>query len=227
MPFNLESLSQVDIFVIIIFVFCAFRSGTKGFLLSLIDLIGTVVIFAVSYILAPLGAETIDLTSYFLNVDVGNEYLNALILEKSNEIVWFFAIFIGTSILLLMVKPIFKTIGKIPVIKQLNSLLGAIFGIVQAYVYCLLFIFLLSTPFIPNGSQIIEDSLLRYVESSSAILWNYIDNPSEVISMVQELMAEHTIDTEMIDEFKSWLNENIDDEEVINSIINEVIERKE
>ncbi|MBR3841544.1 MAG: CvpA family protein [Erysipelotrichales bacterium] len=221
MTFPLEYISYVDIAVLVVLTSSVFLGLKKGFLLSLIDLVGTIAIFVMAYILAPLFSDSIMLTSSFLTIDVGNEYLNTLILEKSNELLWFVVLFVVGSVLVLFIKPIFKALDELPVIKQLNHLLGGIFGAIKTYILCLVVVFILSTPIVRNGSIVIEDSILRYVEQSSTVVWELLDNPEEINNALQDIINDNGLSEDLVDSFKSWLAENIDDEKIIESIIEE------
>ena len=221
MTFPIEYISYVDIALLFVLVITLIIGLKRGLLLSLIDLVGTIAIFIMSYILAPLCADMMMLTSSFLNIDVGNEYLNTLILEKSNELLWFIILFAVGSLLVLFIKPIFEAIDELPVIKQLNHLLGGVFGIVKTYVICLVFVFILNTPIIRNGGIIVEKTVLSYVDQSSTIIWELLDNPEDINNVLQDIINGNGIKEDLLDSFKSWLAENIDDEKIINSIIEE------
>ena len=221
MTFPIEYISYVDIALLFVLVITLIIGLKRGLLLSLIDLVGTIAIFIMSYILAPLCADMMMLTSSFLNIDVGNEYLNTLILEKSNELLWFIILFAVGSLLVLFIKPIFEAIDELPVIKQLNHLLGGVFGIVKTYVICLVFVFILNTPIIRNGGIVVEKTVLSYVDQSSTIIWELLDNPEDINNVLQDIINGNGIKEDLLDSFKSWLAENIDDEKIINSIIEE------
>ena len=221
MSFPIEYISYVDIVILVVLIASVIMGLKKGLLLSLIDLVGTIAIFLMSYILAPLCADTMMLTDYFLTIDVGNEYLNTLILEKSNELLWFIILFVVGSVLVIFVKPIFKAIDELPIIKQLNHLLGGIFGALKTYILCLVFVFILNTPIIRNGSIVIEKTYLNYVDQSSTIIWEVLDNPEEINNALQDIINGNGLSEDLVESFKSWLAENIDDEKIIESIIEE------
>ena len=221
MTFPSEYISYIDIVIIVVLILSILIGLKKGFLLSLIDLIGTVAIFMMAYILAPLCSSSMMLINSLVNIDVGNEYLNVLIIEKSNELLWFVILFVVGSILVMFIKPIFKAIDELPLIKQLNHLLGGVFGIIKSYIVCLVFLFILNTPFIKNGSIVIERTLFKYIENSSVVVWEVLDNPEQINNVLQDIMNGNGIKEDLVDSFKIWLSENIDDEQIINSIIEE------
>ena len=68
-----------------------------------------------------------------------------------------------------------------PLIKQVNSVFGAVFSIVNYAIYILLIVLFLSTPIIKNGSDLIDFTYLR----------NMIDITEPVISNYEELISDN------------------------------------
>lgn len=224
MTFPNEYISYVNLVIVVAFAVSVLIGLKKGFLLSLIDLVGTVVIFFVAYFLSPAFAGMFQLTENILNIDVGNQYLNELIIEKSNELLWFVILFVVGSILVALIKPLFKAIGSIPLIKQINHLLGAVFGVLKGYVWCLVAILIFNTPIIKNGGIVIERTWLQPIQESSQIIWKMLDNPEEISTILQDIINGNGVSEEVMDSFNEWLENNIDDEEIVNSIIKQFTE---
>ena len=77
-----------------------------------------------------------------------------------NQIVWFIAVFIICKLILLLVRPVVKMLGKIPLVKQANQLLGGLFGLVNTGIWLVVFSILLMLPFFENGQQVIDATLV-------------------------------------------------------------------
>ena len=84
-----------------------------------------------------------------------------------------------------------------------------------------MFVFILNTPIIRNGGIVVEKTVLSYVDQSSTIIWELLDNPEDINNVLQDIINGNGIKEDLLDSFKSWLAENIDDEKIINSIIEE------
>ncbi|MCU7557106.1 CvpA family protein [Macrococcus capreoli] len=124
----------------------------RGLILQSLHLIGTIGAFIVARMYyAPL-AQKMELIIPFPSAE-GN-YKSAFLNMVTNEmtfynVVSFIILFFITKVILQMVATVFDYIAQLPILKQLNAMLGAVLGFVECYL--LLFIVLFLFSMMPNG----------------------------------------------------------------------------
>lgn len=153
--------SYMDIALIIFLLIGLFIGFKRGLLLSLIELLGLIVALWLSFVFAPQVAERIPLMRAS-EIIAQFPLIGALLLQQINTILWFFILFAAISLLLVLIKPMFKAVNKIPVVGGINQFLGALLGGLKTLFLVWLLSLLLYTPLFSNGSQLVEESYLRF-----------------------------------------------------------------
>ncbi len=227
MTFPLDYIGYLNIALVAVFVITIILGVKKGFLSSLLDFVGAIVVFLISYLIAPVLAGQFALASNFINIDVGNEFINQLIFDKSNELIWFVIIFVVGMIVVAVVKKVTDIVSKLPGIKQLNSLLGGVFGVIYGWIICLVVVFVFSTPLVKNGRIIIERSLLGDIEAKSSVVLNMMGNPEEFNNALQDIINGNGISSDYAEEFENWIRKYISDDDAIKKIIDQYVNESE
>lgn len=218
MTFPIEYIPYVNTIILAVLLLLMVVGFVRGFMLSLIDLLGTFAILVIAYLVSPMLASMFSIAPH-ITFDVGVEALNLIIVERINQLFWFVIVFIVGSIVILFMKPVVKVVGQLPLIKQLNSILGLVLGFVKGYVIALIVIFVLSTPLINNGRIIIEETWLGSIEESSAVVLHLMENPKEINEVLQNVMNGNVISEEEMAALEEWLLSNISDPEAISKIL--------
>ncbi|MPN21621.1 hypothetical protein SDC9_169001 [bioreactor metagenome] len=169
-----------------------------------------------AWLFSPLLAKTVqiwpaDLTPF------QNTVLSNLFYEKINVTVCFLLIFFGVILLMLLLHPLIKAIGKIPVIKQLNKLLGMMFSVLIYGIYIMIAIFVLNTPLFLNGGSIVEQSWLNPIKEQVSATFSFIEKPLLESEKLQNLIANRdNLTVDDLNFLTEWLQgENIDDSTII------------
>ena len=136
----------------------------KGFLLSLLDILGFILALVVAYLFSSHLARMMPLLR---GEDVIAQFpmIGLLIFYQVNTIVWFFILFVVISLILLLLRPALKSVNKIPLVGTVNQLLGAALEGLKALFFLWLLSLLLSTPLFSNGQALVETSLLNVYQT--------------------------------------------------------------
>lgn len=151
----------VDIVIVAIFVICFVVSYKNGIIYEILSLFFIAISLFLGYFLSPIFAKRLFLVkpaiddSLMLNTDA--------IYFGINTIVWFAIISIFFILLFILIKPIFKSLTKIPVVGWINKIFGLIFGFVKGIVICSILSCLLSTSVFTNSSDIKNGTIIKYV----------------------------------------------------------------
>ncbi len=210
----------VNIAVIAIFILFLGIGLYKGFLLMAVEFFSFIVTFILAYMIAPVLSASIHLASY-AKIDVGHELLNDLIGKRINDLLWFVIVFVVLMVIFAVLRSIVQIASEIPVLKQVNALLGAVFGIAKAYAICLIAIFLLQTPLIANGSEVIQQTMLKTLEEHSVLIYQFIEKPSDINRAFQDLMNGKAISEQDMNQLLSWLQKQFSEQE-LQDIINQI-----
>ena len=126
-----------------------------------------------------------------------------------NQIAWFILLFLVLRILFFVVDRIAKGVHKVPGLHAVSALLGAAFGVLEAFVWMVVITVLLHTPLFKNGSYIVENSLIKQVNQVTEMVAKDYLGPlfsSEGFSKMEE-------DTKSLTDLQrnaveNWLKEN-------------------
>ena len=87
-----------------------------------------------------------------------------------NQIAWFILLFLVLRVVFFVVDRIAKGVHKVPGIHAISALLGAAFGLLEAFVWIVVITVFLCTPLFKNGSYIVENSLFKQVNQVTELV---------------------------------------------------------
>lgn len=174
---------MISILLLLILVFGFFMGMKRGFILQLMHLLG----FIIAYIVAVVYYKTLapHLVSWIPYPEASSDqswavFLNSMPLENAfYNAIAFALIFFGVKIILQIIASMLDFVARLPVLKQLNKLLGAVLGFVE--VYLIIFVLLYIIALVPIGkiqgyiadsfvaTQIVEHT--PFLSSAMESLW--------------------------------------------------------
>ena len=195
-------------FVVIFFVLKAAQGYNTGILRRLIGLVGSIISYWIAWILCGVFAKYINIVSA-KSLGLSGTPFEAIAKTYVNQIAWFILLFLVLRILFFMVDRIAKGVHKVPGLHAVSALLGAAFGVLEAFVWMVVITVLLHTPLFKNGSYIVENSLIKQVNQVTEMVAKDYLGPlfsSEGFSKIGE-------DTKSLTDLQrnaveNWLKEN-------------------
>ena len=195
-------------FVVIFFILKAAQGYNTGILRRLIGLVGSIISYWIAWILCGVFAKYINIISV-KSLGLSGTPFEAVAKTYVNQIAWFILLFLVLRILFFMVDRIAKGVHKVPGLHAVSALLGAAFGILEAFVWMVVITVLLHTPLFKNGSYIVENSLIKQVNQVTELVAKDYLGPlfsSEGFSKIGE-------DTKSLTDLQrnaveNWLKEN-------------------
>jgi colicin V production protein len=149
-------------FVVIFFILKAAQGYNTGILRRLIGLVGSIISYWIAWILCGVFAKYINIVSV-KSLGLSGTPFEAIAKTYVNQIAWFILLFLVLRILFFVVDRIAKGVHKVPGLHAVSALLGAAFGVLEAFVWIVVITVLLHTPLFKNGSYIVENSLIKQV----------------------------------------------------------------
>ena len=149
-------------FVVLFFVLKAAQGYNTGILRRLIGLVGSIISYWIAWILCGVFAKYINIASA-KSLGLSGTPFEAIAKTYVNQIAWFILLFLVLRILFFVVDRIAKGVHKVPGLHAVSALLGAAFGVLEAFVWMVVITVLLHTPLFKNGSYIVENSLIKQV----------------------------------------------------------------
>lgn len=149
-------------FVVIFFILKAAQGYNTGILRRLIGLVGSIISYWIAWILCGVFAKYINIISV-KSLGLSGTPFEAIAKTYVNQIAWFILLFLVLRILFFVVDRIAKGVHKVPGLHAVSALLGAAFGVLEAFVWIVVITVLLHTPLFKNGSYIVENSLIKQV----------------------------------------------------------------
>lgn len=171
---------MIDIIIVVLFILGIFTGWRRGFISSLIRLLGFLLSLYIAYHYYEQTAITlkklfpIDITSsQIVNVE-----------QFIYEIVAFALLFIGTRLVISFLGSLLNGVFQLPLLKQVNALLGAILGLVEVYLFSVLALFIALIVPIETLHTLLHSSKLAYfivqntpfVSEQLMELWNGMSN---------------------------------------------------
>ncbi|SKA01892.1 CvpA family protein [Anaerorhabdus furcosa] len=198
--------------IVLFYIMMFFMGYKKGFVLQLIDLIGLIAIIYIAWLFSPV------LATYFsiwpkdlvpLQVSIFQDAIYGYI----NQFAWFIVIFIVLKLILMVLRPLIKVLQNIPILKQVNSICGALFSLLYSTVWMILIAFVLTLPILPNGNHYVTKTWLQPILTSTSTFISGLEEPlsknnalSNIVDNMNELSDN---DREAL---KDWFEENHLDE---------------
>lgn len=196
----------IDLLVIGIFLFCLIKAIKNGFLYELINLIFLALSFVAGWFVSPVLANNVSI----MKINSENE-LNAKVIRDLNiqitvnTIIWFIIIILILNLIFILIRPLFKSICKLPLIGPVNRILGIILGVFRAFVITILLSILLTMPVIKNAKQIKNETVLVYVDKVTDISTKFIINNINLDNIKKEI-EDFDVD-EARNDLNTWLIE--------------------
>ena len=195
-------------FVVIFFILKAAQGYNTGILRRLIGLVGSIISYWIAWILCGVFAKYINIISV-KSLGLSGTPFEAIAKTYVNQIAWFILLFLVLRILFFVVDRIAKGVHKVPGLHAVSALLGAVFGVLEAFVWMVVITVLLHTPLFKNGSYIVENSLIKQVNQVTEMVAKDYLGPlfsSEGFSKMEE-------DTKSLTDLQrnaveNWLKEN-------------------
>ena len=195
-------------FVVIFFILKAAQGYNTGILRRLIGLVGSVISYWIAWILCGVFAKYINIVSV-KSLGISGTPFEVITKTYVNQIAWFILLFLLLRMLFFVVDRIAKGVHKVPGLHAVSALLGAAFGILEAFVWMVVITVLLHTPLFKNGSYIVENSLIKQVNQVTELVAKDYLGPlfsSEGFSKIGE-------DTKSLTDLQrnaveNWLKEN-------------------
>lgn len=204
MTIHLSYIMIINLVVLLGTLFLCASGYKHGFLFKILSCISFVVIVFVSWQIAEF-VKFIDIVpkewSPFMDTNLAPFFYGHI-----NKLFIFGVLVIIFSLLILILRPIAKILGELPIIHSLNRLLGLIFGLVQSAIIVFVITFILATPLFTNGSVIIEGSILKYVAPIQNEIFETL-LPSMIDYQMIQQMNEAKSEIEDIEKLQMWLNQ--------------------
>lgn len=180
-----------------------YRGYKRGFLLQLLDSVTTLVALFVAWLFSSPFASAFPW--FYSSSGVGITSIDAAIAQQVNRMAWIVIIFIVIRLVLMVLSPIASLVSKMPLIKQVNSSIGGVASIFFFGIKLVLLCLFLTFPVVKNGQQVIDNSVLKYVEQFSVPVFEMIDQTVSSNIGIQNILNHKELSPEQQEEVVAWL----------------------
>lgn len=222
MLFPIEYIVYLNIAILLVLVLFAYSGYKQGFLCKVVGCLGFLICGILAWPLSSLLAKLLHLLPADL-APMKDTVAGPIFYDSINRILVFLLIFIVFSIIILILKPLAKVVSSLPIIAQINALLGIVFGMLQGLVIVMIASFVFSTPLFANGSRVIEGSFLKPIGAATETMLFFAQDHLEQLKAVQKIVTPSTIlSEEDLAHIKDWLLSNNLEESQINAFLTEI-----
>ncbi|MFB7139799.1 CvpA family protein [Gottfriedia sp. NPDC056225] len=175
---------MIDLIILIIFVLGILTGWRRGFVSSLVRLLGFLLSLYLAYHYYEQTATSLKkLFPMHIN---GSQVVN--VQGFAYEIIAFALLFIGTRLVITFIGSLVNGIFQLPVLKQMNAFLGGILGFIEVYLFSILALFIALIVPIDTVHDLLHKSNIAYfmvqhtpfISNQLMELWNGISS-SEIL----------------------------------------------
>ncbi len=189
----------VNLALLILYLTSLIVGYKNGLILQIVDLIFNIVALFVAYFISPI------LASHFPLVKLDEVYMALNLNTLIDMLIYIVIVFLILKIVYILIKPLFASVSKIPLVGFVNRIGGALVGIINATIIVLLFCMLLNTPIFKNGQDIKNGTYLKVVNNLSYKALEFsMDHIN--IDLISKEIKDFNID-ESRTAFEKWLEE--------------------
>ena len=222
MLFPSEYIYVLNIAVVLIIALFAYSGYRQGFLLKALGCFGFLVCGLLSWFLSSPLAKVIPLYPKDMT-PMADTIAGPIFYESLNRSLMFIVLFIILSIIVLFLKPILKAVGKLPILQEVNVLLGTLIGALQGLVAVMVLSFVFTTPLFANGIHIVEDSFLKPINAITEGLLFFADDTIGELKSIQKIVTPSTmLNQEDLNHIKNWLLDHDLDEAKVNQLVQQL-----
>lgn len=222
MLFPSEYIYVLNIAAVLVIAVFAYSGYRQGFLLKLLGCFGFLVCGILSWLISSPLAKVIPLYPRDMT-PMADTIAGPVFYELLNRSLLFILLFVLLSVIVLCLKPILKLAGKLPIIQEVNVLLGTMIGALQGLVAVMVLSFVFTTPLFANGISIVNDSFLKPINAISEGLLFFADDTIAELKSVQKIVTPSTVlDQEDLTHIKEWLMRHDLDEGKVNQLLQQL-----
>lgn len=197
---SIDSTLVINVLTIVLVVLQIYHGYKRGMLAQLLSLLSFAAAILISYIACPVLAARFN----FFNTADGDAF-QAMVSSLTNRIVWYILIFIAAKVVFNLVIHFSDIIDHIPLLGNLNRLLGAVCGFITAALYAFMLALLLKT-LLKGGSTLVEQSMLKPFNQAGNEVMVYIWENYDFKELAAKY-GEENVDVENWRKLlESWLN---------------------
>lgn len=186
MTISLQYGLVINIFLVALLVLLVLIGYKKGFLIQLVDLLGQIASLFMSWLLSKaLGGIIPIIPGSF--VPFQKTILDGFFYKFVNSTLWFIVLFIIFWIVMKIVKMLVKRIDLIPILGKINKALGVLLALVRYAIFVVIALFVLASPLFKNGTEVIENSWLKYGQMALNQVTILGENPLTGLTAFKEL----------------------------------------
>ena len=212
-------ISYMNPLLIAMLALLVFQGYRKGIVSKLLSSISFLVIVIVGWNLAPAFANVFQILPKSF-APYQDTPLADFFYTYTNQILIFVVIVVIASLVIFLLKPIAEIFTSVPGISFINATLGAFVGVIETVVLCFVFLFVLRSPIVQNGQEVINQTFFKYVDSlqqkvvtiGSDVLMEFdvlsdsIDKEANAIAL-KKLLVEHGYSDQEVQNFIEQLGE--------------------
>ncbi len=200
-----EYIVYLNAVLVVFLIFMIFRGYKKGMLLQVVGLVSTFVSLVIAWIFADVFVGVYRFVSYD---GTSITKVDTFLSKEANKLIWFLILFILIRILMMVLTPIAALISKLPLIKQVNSVLGGLFSVVSFFIYTILIVYFLTLPIVKNGQTIIDNTFLEPIQSTVVPVLSFVDDVVEDNLALQSLIDNRGLSLEQKQSLIDLLSDN-------------------
>lgn len=168
MYINGTVLLIIQILLIILFLATIRSSYKNGAIATLVSLVSTVIVCIIGWPISESLAKMIPLNQ--VTISEKYKFINDFFSYSINRIIWYIIFVIVVVFVLRILFKFTRKINNIAILGNINRFLGLLLGIGLTLVYAAAFTLVFNSILFKNGSDIVQNSILKYYEPTSNLL---------------------------------------------------------
>lgn len=198
----------INVIVVAIFVICVVKGWKRGALRMILEIGGTLIAVYLAYVSSNMFAGMYDVWPEKW-IPENLSLISGAVYPLFNRIAWFFIVFLAVKVILFVLDKVLKIMQKVPVWKQIMSILGSLLGLVEGWIWCMILSLVLCTPLFSNGATIADKTWLNTIQLKENSTLTTILKPFYETQDIMKIFSDiNDVTNEQMDVLQDYLEKN-------------------
>lgn len=221
MNISFTVIPYVNVFILVFVGLSMYIGYKRGFLYQIFTLLAILTAIFISWFFAPVVSNLYHIYPENWSPFAYTQFAD-IFYQKLNTLSWYILLFLIVMILCMLLKPVARSVQKLPVIGFVNQILGMFFGLIPSIVLIMFATYFLSTPLVKNGKDIIEQTWLLPIRNATTNVVSLMKEPYQMNEAIQKITSDPiSLNQEDLQLLVDWLTKENNDTEGIYDFIDE------
>ncbi len=201
-------IQWMNLGMIVFFAIFIISGAKKGFFLSFVTMVGSIISLFVSWRYCGVASEYFKIWPKEFTPFKDLIFFNQ-VHAYLNRIAWFVVLFLVAKFVFYLLEQAISSLQDSPVIKEVSVLFGGVLGGLIASIWVIVICVVLRLPIFENGNAVIQNTWLHYIpDTTNAVLYEFGIDEMGTDIMNELYLQYQTLDDSDQQALRTWLDQH-------------------